>query len=387
MTLSATEAARVEQVVDAKSTQLGKDAHKDDVQQAAKNFLADSDFQTASQIPDSDLARAYTARMTEDLVKQNLLPSVSLSYVQKEFDKIDTNRVAGRTETLTLAEVRAAQNAANSNSMDARLYKVVGDMMESGQLPKEMSKIQLKEKLDEINNNFQSQDKKNAVDAASLLMDNRALFNNIAQNDEVITKEDLRKFLEKPGNASQDTIRKLTWLRDNWDDRDLNALMRIDSKGAAFMNEESIRDGINTLKKDIVVEPGKPVEYGSRIPPKANWGPDNRPPSADPNDKPHEWYVSDGKGNTVAVDYDGNGQMIYTVGTVDAAGNAHYTGWHYERETGKYILVDKDKTNNRLLILAEATAIDFEPSTGKLTPRGLMPRASQEERARQNGAY
>jgi hypothetical protein len=387
MTLSVTEAARPEQVVDAKSTQLGKDAHKDDVQQAAKNFLADSDFQTASQIPDSDLARAYTARMTEDLVKQNLLPSVSLSYVERNFEKIDTNKDAGKPATLTLDEVKAAQRAAAPGSIDEKLYAAVGEMMRLQQIPQEMTKAQIHEKLKEINNNFQSQDKKNAVDAASLLMDNRALFNNIAENDEEITKADLVKFLEKPGNASQDTIRQLTWLRDNWDDRDVKALMRIDPKGAGFMNEESIRDGINTLKKDIVVVPGKPVEYGSRIPPKANWGADNRPPSADPNDKPHEWYVSDGKGNTVAVDYDGNGKMIYTVGTVDASGNAHYTGWHYERETGKYILVDKDKTNDRLLILAEATAIDFEPSTGKLTPRGLMPRPSQEERARQAGTY
>lgn len=383
MSLNAAETARVGQVVETKSAQLGQDAHKDNVQQAARNLFSDNDFRTSSQIPDSDLAREYTRKMTEDLVKQNLLPSVSLSYVGENFDKLDINKTDKKNNAepdfLTVDEIRAAQNL-KPGSIESQLYKSVGDMMENGQLPKKLTKEQLQQKLEEMDKNFQSQDKKNAVDAANVLMD-RNLFNDVAQKDGSISREDLKKFLDNPGNASADTIQKLTWLHDNWNDRDVQALTETGPGGARSLTESTIRDGANKLKQDIVVEPGKPVEIGSRIPPKTAWGIDMRPPSADSRDPQHEFYVSDGKGNTVAVDFDGNGRMKYTVGTVDASGNAHYTGWSYEKETGKYVLVDKDQ------IIAEATHIDFDPSTGNLTPRGLMPRASQQERARQAGAY
>lgn len=334
-------------------------------------------------MPDLEMSREYVRKMTDALVKQNLLPSISLSHVDRNFAEIDINKDGDGQAKVTLDEVRAAQNRAKPGSFDAKLYEAVVNMMEgpNSLLPKEMTKVQLGEKLKEINNNFQSQDKKNAAEAADALINDDSLFSNIAQNDNVITRKDLDKFLENPGNASPETIRKLKWMQENWDDGDVRALTMNGKDGVRGLSAASLGEGVSALKRDIVVEPGKPVEYGSRIPPLRAWGRDDRPPSADPKDKPHEWYVSDGKGNTVAVDFDGNGKPIYTVGTVDAAGSAHYTAWHYEKETGKYVLLDKDK------IIAEATGIDFKPSNGQLTPVGLLPRASQEERARQAGAY
>lgn len=373
--------AQIDQEVGAKSTQFANDAHKENVQKAAENLFKDGDFKSALQTPGSDFERQYSLKMTEDLVKQNLLPSLSLSYLDKNFDKIDTRNETGKLSTLTLAEVRAAQNGFRDGSIYANFYKTVGDMMESGQLPKEITKEQLTKRIEESNKNFQSQDKKNAAEAADALINDKSLFSNIAQNDHVITLEDLDKFLDKPGNASPETIRKLRWMQENWDDGDVRALTMNGKDGVRGLSTDSLGEGVGTLKSDIVVEPGKPVEYGSRIPPLRAWGRDDRPPSADPKDKPHDWYVSDGKGNTVAVDFDGNGKPIYTVGTVDASGSAHYTAWHYEKETGKYVLLDKDQ------IIAEATGIDFRPSDGQLTPEGLLPRASEEEKARQAGAY
>lgn len=378
MSLPAAEITRIDTAVDAKATKAGQTAHNDSVQAASRNLLNDTDFRTARDLPDTPQSREYSARMTEDLVKQNLLPAVSLTYVGDNFDKIDTGNEPGKPATLSLAEIKAARDAAKPGSIERELYNNVAEMMEREKI-KEMTKDQIQDKLKEIDKNFQSQDKKNAVEAGEALMNNKQLFNNIAKNDDVITRQDLKDFLAKPGNTDPDTLRKLTWLEQNWDDPDVKALIGATKNGVGI-TEDSVRVGVPKLKEDIVVEPGKPVEYGKQPPARA-WGADDRPRSSDPEDKPHDWYVSDGRGNTVAVDYDADGKPKYTVGTVDDRGNVHYTGWSYQKETGKYVLLDGKQ------ILAEADAIDFEPSTGKITPRGLMPRPSQEERARQNGAY
>ncbi|HEY9784524.1 MAG TPA: hypothetical protein V6D17_03910 [Candidatus Obscuribacterales bacterium] len=366
-----------------KGANAAQTAHTDSVQQASRNLFADASFKSVNEMfaddgmpsdgPAIATAKAFNKQLTEELVKQNLLPAVSLSYVGQgeNFAKIDLNK----DKSVSLDEIRKAQANAREGSIDAALYKAVGDMMESGQLPKTMTAEQISEKLKEIDANFQSQDRKNAAEAADALT-NRQLFNNVAKNDGSISKEDLDAFLAKPGNTDEETLRKLRWLSANWDDRDVRELTQTGPDGRRSLTEDSLRAGANRLRQEIVLEPGKPVDYGvpaSKQPPVRAWGIDDRPPSANPEDKPHEWYVSDGKGNTVAVDYDKDtGKPRYTVGTVDEAGNVHYTGWSYHKESGKYLLFDGKQ------FLAEATEIDFSPSTGKLTPRGLVPKAMQQ---------
>ncbi len=139
--------------------------------------------------------------MTEELVRQNLLPSLSLRYLEKDFDKIDTNPEAGKVATLTLDEIKAAQSGLRKGSINETLYQTVVDMMKRDNRS-EIDKTQLSEMLKESNNNFQSQDKKNAAEFADALMNDSSLFSNIAHNDGVITRDELDDFLDKPGNAS-----------------------------------------------------------------------------------------------------------------------------------------------------------------------------------------
>lgn len=358
---------------------FGQEAHLDSVQKASQSLLEDTDFQTAAAVPDSPLSREYTSNLTEQLVKQNLLPAVSLSYLGENFSKVDASNEAGKPANVTLAEVRKAQTDAVEGSVDAALYKAVGDMMESGQLPKEMTAEQIKEKLIEIDNSFQSQDRRNTTEVTNTLA-NKSLFNNIAQNDGQISKEDLDRFLAKPGSTDDDTLRQLAWLRDSWNDTDVRPLMETDENGNRFIREK-IAPPQQRQGQPPAIDAVGDSPPASKQPAARAWGIDDRPPSADPNDKPHEWYVSDGNGNTIAVDYDADtGFPRYTVGTVDKDGSVHYTGWSYDKDSGKYLLLDGKQ------VLAEATAIDFSPIDRTLKPRGVLPRASQEEVHLQNGA-
>ncbi len=177
------------------------------------------------------------------------------------------------------------------------------------------------------------------------------------------------------------TIRKLKWLQENWDDGDVRALTMNGEGGVRGLSEKSIGDGVAALKKRHSGRASASLWNTTKFLRRRRGG--GTSVHRHPIQK-----ISPMNGMSLM-------ERAIRLLSTSTEMESPCTQWGPLMPRATHITL-LGTTNTRLAnmycwtsdkIMAEATGIDFRPSNGQLTPVGLLPRASQEERARQAGAY
>lgn len=327
-------------------------AHHTDTTSASKTLLEDAkNLRSSSNGANTTLSERDRTQVTDlnrSLQEAGLLPSLTLTLAQQEFDNIDGKAGTGRDKKIDIDEVKAAAAAAETRSpgsLDAMLYGELYKQMKAGTIPSEMDKDQLELKLKSINEGFQKGDKENARDLAKLLTDKPELLRAIDiaggvqdSADPVISKDDIDKYLKRT-DISDEERSKLTWLSKNWDDPDLKPL----KNNEGYLNRQSLTNGIAALDKDLAALSPSPVNAEEAAKEASRVATINNTPEAralktkgytlDPNDRGHDEVYRAPDGTIIAIDRDAAGKPIaYTYGD----GKNNYTGYKLIHDsTGK----------------------------------------------------
>lgn len=296
-------------------------AHQTDTTTASRYLLEDAkDLRAASPTPitpDQERnKRNQVSEFNRSLQDAGLLPALTLTLADEQFQNIDGKSGTGRDNKIDIEEVRAAGAAAearNPGSLDGMLYGELYQQMKNGTMPSEMTQEQLRTKLDEINTGFQRGDKQNALEVAKMLTDTPNLLTAIDEagkdnrHDGVIGKDDIDAYLKR--TDLDPTVKKnLDWLSKNWNDSDLNPLKN-DEK---YLNLESLNNGRAALENDLASTSPEAVQQraanAAKIA-KINSTPEAQSLKAqgyilDPNDNGHDEVYRTASGKIVAIDRD-----------------------------------------------------------------------------------
>ena len=362
----------------------------------------------------------YLAEMNQKLVKDGLLPAVTLAYLDKNFDKAD---IGQRDQKLTREEVAqfVKDNPNNPNGrknntiLDREMYQNVLKYMDSNNLTS-IDKTQIAQLRQNEQLKFEKDKAQDAYYNARVLLNtndhNESILERIKSRppgSRQFTRDDLDKFRQSqieadPHFRDRDEGKALDWIYDHWND----PIVQKTLANGNLMSRDGFAKNLETMVSTYGLKTDGPVMIGPPAPPEITAKPHNPPANDTPvvvppanqlgvnpangsnaldrypaythtvkDERPvidsehgkHDWYFSDGKGNTVALDgADKYKPDVITLGTVDkspdGSDKVSYTAWRKDKENNRWILYDY-KTP-----IAIADDIDFNPDKGIVTIKG-----------------
>lgn len=324
----------------------------------------------------ADGSPEYVQEVSRLLEQRGLLPSVTLAYLDNDanFNRGERGEKDG---VLTRKEVEKfiseAKNlpagGGGNTQLDGEMYKNVLKYMKDNGL-EQISRSEIQNLRQDAEQKF---DQKKIADGyynSRVLMNTDEngvrLMDRISPNGDRLSKNDLEAYLKNQTDEYKagDEGKAVDWLIKNWDEKNFQENF-LDRTGFDFnlrkygfenkLQAGAVTAGLNSDGTEKVAAP-KP------FPDKQEMGKDTRQGSN------HDFYFSDGKGNTIALDgKDKNNPDKITMGNTkaDNEGNKfiHYTAW--AKENGRWILYDGEKA------VATANKVEVDKKTGRVSYTGF----------------
>lgn len=366
---------------------------------------------------------AYLSEM-QKLIKDGLLPSVTLAYLDKNFEKANTITPDDKLEKSEVQQfiekTKDAKNGDKNTPFDRAMYENVLNYMNENHL-ESIDKSQIEDFRQKAQMDFEKGKVQDAYYHA------RVLLNKDGRGASVLDRIDsyppgrsdidanaLREYARRQKDADPiwtqtDEAKAIQWLNNNWNDpvvqkalmengripktgfdERLNALASrygLKTDGPVPINspsppESTVKPAESPAGDNPAVvpppnQPAHPANDSDLYPAGQRMRKDNRP-DIDDGHKTHNWYFSDGQGNTVALDgKDKKDPDAIILGTVkkgpDGVDKAHYTGWRRDRDNNRWVLYD----GNTALATADKVEVDRKTGKvniiGKYTPIQLAP--------------